>query len=86
MIEQRKAYTVGEFCDAHRISRTRLYALWLEGCGPRFLKNGVRRIITEEAAADWRRDMEAASRNLWIEEEVDAFIAQKKAERDGKAA
>lgn len=56
-----KVFTVAEFCEAHRISRTRLYALWSQGYGPRFLKNGARRLITAEAAADWRRDMELAS-------------------------
>ena len=55
------AYTVDQFCAAHNICRTRLYALWGEGRGPRFMKNGTRRLITAEAAADWRRDMEAAA-------------------------
>jgi hypothetical protein len=54
------AFTVDEFCAAHRICRTRLYALWGEGRGPRFMKNGARRLISVEAAADWRREMETA--------------------------
>ena len=29
------AYTVDQFCAAHNICRTRLYALWGEGRGPR---------------------------------------------------
>jgi hypothetical protein len=53
------AYSVGEFCVVHKICRTRLYALWTEGKGPRFFKNGTRRLISAEAAADWRRKMEA---------------------------
>jgi hypothetical protein len=53
------AYTVEEFCKSNRISRTNLYELWKQGCGPAFMKNGVRRIISAESAAEWRRAMEA---------------------------
>jgi hypothetical protein len=51
-------YTIQEFCVAHRISRSRLYELWGAGHGPRVMQNGTRRLITFEAAADWRRRME----------------------------
>ena len=47
-------FTVNEFCDAHRISRTHLYSLWRKGIGPRFKLVGEKRLITVEAAADWR--------------------------------
>ena len=57
----RAAYTVNEFCDAHRISRSKLYELWSAGIGPRFIQVGTKKIITNEAAADWRRAGEAAS-------------------------
>jgi hypothetical protein len=57
----RAAYTVSEFCDAHRISRSKLYELWAAGVGPRFVRIGTKKIITIEAAADWRREGEAAS-------------------------
>jgi hypothetical protein len=57
----RAAYTIKEFCEAHRISRSMLYKLWAEGIGPRFLHAGKRVIITTEAAADWRREGEAAT-------------------------
>lgn len=57
----RAAFTVAEFCDAHRISRSKLYQLFDAGLGPRTMNVGKRRIITQEAAADWRRDMEAAT-------------------------
>jgi hypothetical protein len=56
---QPAAFTVDEFCDAHRISRTRLYAFWKEGRGPRYLVNGTRRLITAQAAADWTAEREA---------------------------
>jgi hypothetical protein len=57
----RAAYTVSEFCTAHRISRSKLYQLWTAGAGPRFIQIGTKRIISTEAAADWRREGEAAS-------------------------
>jgi hypothetical protein len=53
------AYTVNEFCNAHRVSRAKLYQLWAAGLGPRFMHVGSKRIITIEAAADWRRAGEA---------------------------
>jgi hypothetical protein len=58
----REAFTVTEFCEAHRISRSKLYQLWAVGAGPRFMQVGTKRIITVDAAADFRRDLEAASR------------------------
>jgi hypothetical protein len=53
------AFTVAEFCKAHRISRSFLYSEWKAGRGPRFMRAGVKRIITGEAAADWRHECEA---------------------------
>jgi predicted DNA-binding transcriptional regulator AlpA len=58
-------FTVPEFCLAHRISRTALYKLWGEGNGPRRIQIGTGRsskvLISAEAAADWRREREAAT-------------------------
>jgi predicted DNA-binding transcriptional regulator AlpA len=55
----RLALTVDEFCSAHGISRTHLYDLWREGRGPRFMRAGdKRRLISVEAAADWRLAIE----------------------------
>lgn len=51
-------YTVPQFCDAHNVSRTHLYALWKEDKGPRLMKVGRRTLISAEAAADWRKRME----------------------------
>jgi hypothetical protein len=61
------AYTIDEFCQAHRVSRAKLYELWEEqktadqpfGKGPRFFRVGAHRRITNEAAADWRMASEA---------------------------
>jgi hypothetical protein len=57
----RAAYTVDEFCDAHRLSRAMLYKSWNAGIGPRFLLIGSKRVISFEAAADWRAEREAAA-------------------------
>jgi len=57
---ERKAFTIGEFCDAHRISRAFFYKLKAQGKGPRTMHVGTREIISAEAAADWRLQMEAA--------------------------
>jgi hypothetical protein len=63
---QAAAYTIGEFCDSHRVSRAKLYDLWAQktadepfGKGPRYFLVGNHRRITNEAAADWRRAGEA---------------------------
>ena len=56
------AFTVAEFCEAHgRISRTLFYSLIKNGKGPRLMKIGRRTLVSQEAAADWRREMESLS-------------------------
>lgn len=55
----RPAYTVAQFCADHNISRTHFYKLIKDGKGPRLMKKlGRRVLISAEAAADWRREME----------------------------
>ena len=54
-------YTVEEFCNAHRISRGTLYALWRENEGPKRFTVGNKILITAEDAARWRRQRVAAS-------------------------
>lgn len=58
------AYTVSTFCEGHHISRSYLYRLWSEGRGPRRTKLGRRTLISGEAAAAWRRQMEAETIEL----------------------
>ena len=53
------SYTVDEFCEAERLSRGALYGLWRIGKGPRFYRNGTRRIITHRARLDFQREREA---------------------------
>lgn len=55
---EQTAYTVDEFCKAHRIGRATFYTLLKDGQGPRVMKVGTRTLISVEAAADWRVQME----------------------------
>ncbi len=62
---ERAAYTINEFCDAHRISRAHYYNLKRLGQSPDEARAGDRTvIITMEAAARWRRQREKAARAL----------------------
>lgn len=51
--------TVDEFCQSHRISRGTFYNLLKDGRGPVVMKIGSGTRVSEEAAAAWRRRMEA---------------------------
>lgn len=56
---RRVAFGINEFCDRNgELSRAFLYVLWKRGKGPRYMQVGKRRLITEEAEADWQKDME----------------------------
>jgi hypothetical protein len=50
----RCAFTIAEFCEAHRVSRSWLYQEWKAGRGPKVKQVGVKKLITAEAAAEWR--------------------------------
>lgn len=56
----RKAFSIDEFCAAHGISRATYYNLKKVGKAPTEMKVLARKIISEESAAEWRRQMEAA--------------------------
>ena len=56
----RKASSIDEFCAAHGISRAMFYKIQKQGRGPRIMAVGTRQLISDEAAAEWRRQMEAA--------------------------
>lgn len=56
------AYSIPEFCYAHRISVDHYYKLQREGKGPDTMKAGARTLITNEAAGRWREEGEAAAR------------------------
>lgn len=57
--DDRNAMSIPEFCHRHRISRYCFYDLLKRGKAPRSMKVGRRRIISKEAAAEWRRQMES---------------------------
>jgi hypothetical protein len=60
---ERAAYTISEFCDAHRFSRAHYYNLKKLGQGPDEARAGDRTvIITIEAATRWRKQRTAASK------------------------
>jgi hypothetical protein len=54
----RAAFTVPEFCEAHRISQAKYYEMKKEGWGPVEMELGRRRLISYEAASLWRRERE----------------------------
>jgi predicted DNA-binding transcriptional regulator AlpA len=56
----RMAYTINQFCAAHSLSRTSFYRMRQRGLAPRMMQLGRRWLISQEAAADWRRAREAA--------------------------
>ena len=56
----KKAFSIDEFCSVHGISRAMFYKILKEGGGPRTMRVGSRTLISDEASADWRRQMEAA--------------------------
>jgi hypothetical protein len=55
------AYSIAEFCSAHRISVDHYFALQRKGEGPKVMKAGARTLISVESAEAWRRAREAAS-------------------------
>jgi predicted DNA-binding transcriptional regulator AlpA len=59
--ESALALSVTEFCDAHRISRATFYNMVRLGIAPRVMTVGARKLISVEAAAQWRRAREAAA-------------------------
>jgi hypothetical protein len=54
------AYTIPEFCAAHRISQAFFYELKKLGRGPREKRLNSRIIITAESAAAWRAQSDDA--------------------------
>jgi hypothetical protein len=52
------AFTILEFCDAHRISKARYYELKKQGLTPIEMIVGRKHLISFEAADLWRRQRE----------------------------
>jgi hypothetical protein len=53
------ALSVPQFCRSHGISRSLFYLLLKERLGPRVMRVRGRTLVSAEAAAEWRRAMEA---------------------------
>ncbi len=60
--EPKDAFTIREFCKRHNISPAFFHLLQKDGRGPRVMRIGARTLVSKEAAADWRRDREAAAK------------------------
>lgn len=56
-----EAFTIEQFCHAHGFSKAHYFNLQRAGIGPRVMRAGTRVLISREAAADWRREREAAN-------------------------
>ena len=56
--QPRAAFTIPEFCEAHRFSQAKYYEMKREGWGPAEMSVGRRRLISYEAASVWRRERE----------------------------
>ena len=63
MTTKKGAYDIRDFCDFHKISKSHFYNLLKKNLGPRLMKVGKRKLISEEAAADWRHAMENNTSN-----------------------
>ena len=58
MTVQKQSFSIQEFCKLHDISRSLFYVLREKGEAPRVMKVGRRTLISVEAAAEWRKNME----------------------------
>jgi AraC-like DNA-binding protein len=55
-----EVYTISEFCNAFRVSRSHLYELFRDGLGPRIFNVGNSLRVTKMAAAEWVEARETA--------------------------
>ena len=51
---EKLAFSIKEFCFQHDISRSKFYDLLRNGLAPKLIKLGKRRLISVEAAKEWR--------------------------------
>jgi hypothetical protein len=55
----KQAFSIQEFCEVHSLSRAKFYLLLKENLAPKLMRVGRRRLISNEAAAEWRKKMES---------------------------
>jgi hypothetical protein len=55
------AFTIAEFCRAHRISQSMYFKMRNTGLGPREMRVGARVLISLESAERWRRERESTT-------------------------
>jgi hypothetical protein len=60
LVPNAEAYSIPEFCEAHRISESMYYKIRSVGLGPKETRALSKIIITKESAADWRRERTTA--------------------------
>jgi hypothetical protein len=60
-LDELDAYSINQFCVKHGICRASYYNLKSLGKAPKEMWIGRRRLISREAAAEWRRAREAES-------------------------
>src|SRR6476660_5443305 len=59
--DQARALSIAGFCRAHGISVSMYFKMRAQGLGPREMIVGTRKLISQEAASEWRAAREAAS-------------------------
>ncbi|VVC76770.1 hypothetical protein AQUSIP_20960 [Aquicella siphonis] len=57
-----KSFSIQNFCHSHGISRATFYNLVKKQLAPRLMKVGKRTLISVEAAAEWRAQMEKTAK------------------------
>ena len=68
---ERGAFSVAAFCESHDITPNLFYRALREGWAPRTMLVGSRRLISVEAAAEWRRVMEEITANDDTDDDTD---------------
>jgi hypothetical protein len=58
---EQSAFTISEWCERNRISRSLFYILDRRGEAPHTFRIGKRRLISAEADIVWRREREATT-------------------------
>ena len=60
-MDNKLAYTVGEWCAARKVSRGRLHELERAGLGPKIYYIASKPYISAQADAEWQKKMEAGA-------------------------